>query len=296
MHLNPSYRIGDVTITRIDELPLNGTLPSRLYPKLDPRLIEENRDWLTPGDLDPASGHLIQSIHSWLVRTRHHTILIDTAAGNDKLRPLNPLFHQLNTPWLQRLAAAGIQPEQVDYVLQTHLHVDHSGWNTRLIDGRWVPTFPQARYVFPQREEEWYASKDSHNEVNIPNRGVFEDSVAPIIATGQAERIGPDGGDFLDNFQFIPTPGHSIGHMSIALQSQGEQALFSGDIMHHPLQILAPDLNTLYCEWPEQAQSSRQRMLTWATERDALVFTSHFARSSAGRVSRQGTIFNWQYA
>lgn len=117
-------------------------------------IIQEHQNWLIPGNMDVTQEHLIQSVHTWVVKTKHHTILIDTASGNDKERPLNPIFHHLQLPYLDRLKSAGVIPEMVDYVLMTHLHVDHSGWNTRLIDDRWVPTFPKARYVFPKAEED----------------------------------------------------------------------------------------------------------------------------------------------
>lgn len=294
-HVNRIYRVGDVTITRIDEMRLNVAPPSFLYPAWEPAELEANLHWLTPGNMEPASGNLIQSIHTWLVRTRHHTILVDTASGNDKERPQNPIFHHLKLPYLERLAAAGVRPEEVDYVLLTHLHVDHCGWNTQLVDGRWVPTFPNARYVFPKAEEDYYSSPESHNEVNIPSRGVYEDSVAPIIEAGLAERIGDGGGDYLDNFTFRPTKGHSIGHMSIELRSNGEGALFSGDVMHHPLQVVRPDWNSVFCEWQEEARASRRWALEQASERDLLFFTTHFAESSAGRVRRTGDRFTWTY-
>jgi glyoxylase-like metal-dependent hydrolase (beta-lactamase superfamily II) len=295
IHVNKTYRVGDVAITKIDEMRLNVAPPSFLYPAWEPAELDANLPWLTPSNMEASSGNLIQSIHTWLVRTRHHTILIDTASGNDKERPRNPIFHHLRNPYLERLAAAGVRPEEVDYVLLTHLHVDHCGWNTRLVDGRWVPTFPNARYVFSKAEEDYYASPESHNEVNIPSRGVYEDSVAPIVEAGLAERIGNDGGDFLDNFTFRPTKGHSIGHMSIELRSNGEEALFSGDVMHHPLQVVRPDWNSVFCEWQDEARASRRWALEQAADRDLLFFTAHFAESSAGRVRRTGGRFAWTY-
>jgi glyoxylase-like metal-dependent hydrolase (beta-lactamase superfamily II) len=295
IHPNKTYRIGEVTITKIEEMRLNVAPPSFLFPDWEPEELEPNLHWLTPSNMDAATGNLLQSIHTWLVRTRHHTILIDTASGNDKERPRNPIFHHLNTPYLQRLAAAGVRPEEVDYVLHTHLHVDHVGWNTRLVDGKWVPTFPNARHVFPKAEEDYYGSPESHNEANVHSLGVFEDSVAPIVASGQAERIGNDGGEYLDNFAFVPTKGHSIGHMSIELRSEGQQALFSGDVMHHMFQVMRPDWNSVFCEWPDEARASRRWALEHAAERNLLFFTPHFAETSAGYVTRQGDRFAWRY-
>ncbi|KEA52983.1 beta-lactamase [Mangrovibacter sp. MFB070] len=294
-HINKTYQVGDITVTRIDEMRLNTSAVSFLYPDSTQAEAEENAWWLTPADMDATNHNLVQSIHSWLVRTPHHTILIDTGAGNTKPRPRNPIFDNLNTPYLHRLAAAGVRPQDVDYVLHTHLHVDHVGWNTQWVDGRWQPTFPNARHVFSQAEEDYYGSPESHNEVNTPSFGVFEDSVAPIIAAGQAERIGNDGGTFLDNFEFHPTRGHSIGHMSIELSSRGQSALFTGDVMNHQLQVVYPHWNTVFCEWQDDARISRRRVLEQSAEQHLLLFTSHFAQTSAGYVSRLGDGFTWHY-
>ncbi|OZI64553.1 MBL fold metallo-hydrolase [Bordetella genomosp. 4] len=294
-HTNKTYQIGDVTITKIEEMRLNVAQPSFLFPDWDADELDRNLHWLTPSNMDAATGNLIQSIHTWLVRTKHHTILVDTGSGNNKERPRNTIFHRLQTPYLQRLAAAGVKPEDVDYVLHTHLHVDHVGWNTRLVDGRWIPTFPNARHVFSHAEEDYYSSPASHNDVNVPSLGVYEDSVAPIIASGQADRISNAGGEYLDNFIFRPSKGHSIGHMSIELRSKGTAALFSGDVMHHPLQVIRPDWNSVFCEWQDEARASRRWALEYAAERQLLFFTPHFAESSAGYVTRRGDHFAWRY-
>lgn len=295
-HVNKTYQVGDATVTKIDEMRLNVAPPSFLYPQWDAAELEPNRHWLTPSNMEVDTGHLIQSIHTWLVRTKELTILVDTGSGNGKERPENPIFHRLDTPYLERLAAAGVQPEDVDFVLHTHLHVDHCGWNTQLVDGRWVPTFRNARHVFSKAEEDYYSSPESHNEVNIPSLGVYEDSVLPIIETGQAIRMPNEGGEFLDMFTFHPSKGHSIGHMSIELRSNGESALFCGDVMHHPLQVVRPDWNSVFCEWQDEALASRRWVLEQASERGLLMFTPHFAESSAGYVTRKGDDFYWQYA
>jgi glyoxylase-like metal-dependent hydrolase (beta-lactamase superfamily II) len=266
IHLNKTYLVGEVTVTKIEEVRLNGAAPSFMYPAWEPEELEPNLPWLTPSNMDGATGNLIQSTHSWLVRTPHHTILVDTGTGNDKDRPQFPVCHQLKTPYLQRL-----------------------------VGGRWVPTFPNARHVFSKAEEDYYGSEASHNEVNVPSRSVFEDSVLPIIESGQAERISNDGGDYLDHFTFHPTKGHSIGHMSIELRSKGHSALFTGDVMHHPLQVRRPDWNSVFCEWQEEARASRRWVLEQAAERRLLLLTPHFAETSAGYVAHQGERFAWHY-
>ncbi len=304
-----TYRIGDVTVTRIDELTLDGSSQAALYLGSDPAALERHRDRFGPGSIQAGTGNLIQSIHSWLLRTPRHTILVDTATGNDKHRPDAPMLDQLHEPYLARLAAAGVRPEAVDYVLLTHLHADHVGWNTRRVDGRWVPTFRNARHVFSNIEQAYNeALADGRTPdaearpgpalgrmVRTPSPGVYDDSVRPVIEAGLADLIPIDGQEFLDGLSFLRTPGHSIDHASIRLVSQGQEALFVGDVMHHPLQVYEPDLTSRYCEFPQAGLGSRLWALEQAADRAATVFTSHFAETSAGRVTRAGGRFAWHF-
>lgn len=304
-----SYRIGDTTVTRIDELTLRAFSQAALYPGSDPDALERHRGKLGPGSVE-AGGILIQSIHSWLVRTPRHTILIDTATGNDKRRPYAPMLDRLHEPYLARLAAAGVRPGDVDYVLLTHLHADHVGWNTRLLDGRWVPTFPNARHVFSRVEQAYSEAladgrpPDGEGRPSLalgpavltPSPGVYDDSVRPVIEAGLAEMIEIDGQEVIDGLSFLRTPGHSIDHASIRLVSLGEEALFIGDVMHHPLQIYETGLASCFCEFPQASLSSRLWALEQAAERRATVFTTHFAETSAGRVFQKGGRFSWTFA
>ena len=255
---------------------------------------------------------MAQSVHSWLVRLPGRTVLIDTATGNGKSVPTVPRFNHLDEPFLARLAAAGVRPDDVDLVLLTHLHVDHVGWNTRRDGGRWVPTFRKARHIF-SRTEQRYAEKLARERPapdlppaalgladHPPLAGVYEASVKPVIAAGLAEAIDIggtdiDGTDIGDGFSFHATPGHSIDHASIRLRSKGQEAWFLGDVMHHPLQVYRPDLRSVYCEFPEPARASRQRMLEAAADSGATCFTTHFAESSAGHVTRRGKRFGWKF-
>ncbi|MGY8681514.1 MBL fold metallo-hydrolase [Bradyrhizobium sp. UFLA05-153] len=304
-----TYHIGDAAITRIDELSLAAFQFGTLYPGGDPRALERHQGRLEAGSFDPATGTFIQSIHSWLVRTPQHTILIDTATGNDKNRPDMPPLDRLNEPFLARLAAAGVAPEQVDHVLLTHVHADHVGWNTRLVDGRWRPTFPNATYIFSRIEQAYGESLAKGAEptgaarpdpalgpaLRKPADRVYDDSVRPVIEAGLARFIAVDGSEVLEGISFIPTPGHSVDHASIRLVSRGEQGLFAGDVMHHPLQVYEPLLNSCFCEFPEAALRSRNFVLEDAAESGATVFTTHFAQSSVGRIKRTGGRFAWQF-
>jgi glyoxylase-like metal-dependent hydrolase (beta-lactamase superfamily II) len=285
------HKIGDVSVTRVNELYGPGFTPALLFPDWHPDVLVAHRDLLIPHCFSEADGCFISSIHTWVLRTRHHTILIDSCIGNHKPRPSVARFNQLNTPFLARLAEAGVTPESVDYVLCTHLHVDHCGWNTQLIDGRWVPTFPNAKYVFSKAEHDHWSGPAGKEGVHA---GVFEDSVLPIIASGQAEII--DGvGAIGDGLILRPTPGHSPGHIAIELKSQDEEGLFSGDIMHQPVQVFHPEWNSRFCDDPLQARASRRWLLDYAAEHGTTVFTAHFAKSSAGHVSRHGEKFDWHF-
>ncbi|WP_028534363.1 MBL fold metallo-hydrolase [Paludibacterium yongneupense] len=287
-HTSKTYHIGDARVTRVTETHLTGLTPSFLYADWDATLL----DTYPPlrSNLDGTGEHAIISIHTWVVELAGQTILIDTGIGNHKERPFSQMFHGLNTPFLQRLEAAGVRPDDVDHVLLTHLHADHVGWNTHLVDGRWLATFRNARYVLPQGEVDYFGTPASANR-----RIVFDDSVAPVIEAGQAVTIGLEGGDYLDGFHFHPTPGHSAGHMSISLTSRGETAIFSGDVMHSPVQVYRPTWNSVFCAEQERARESRRWLLEFAATNRAAVFTAHFPQSSAGLVQHTGDDLAWRY-
>ncbi len=310
MERSPSvYHVGNAIITRLPELALEGVDAHVLYPGSDPAVAKAEGRRFGPGSVDPQTGLLRQSVHAWLVRTPSQVILVDTATGNGKDRPGMPMFDHLNEPFLERLRVAGTRPEEVDAVLHTHLHVDHVGWNTRKMDGRWVPTFPNAQTIFSGRERAYSAALAAADGseatiraeaglgrmVREPARGVYEDSVLPVIKAGLAREIVVDGTEVIEGFRVLPSPGHSIDHASISFTSQGEQALFWGDVMHHPLQFSRPDWNSVYCEFPDAATKARHWAMAHAADTNALVLTTHFAESSAGRVSRDGNRFTWQF-
>lgn len=286
-----TYRVGAAEITRVTEQTF-AIDAARLFPDLDRAVLHANASWLVPEHADAALTTAQLSIHTWVVRLNGRVILVDTACGNDKERPFGAVFHRLNTPYLERLAAVGVRPEDVDLVLITHLHVDHVGWNTRLVDGQWTPTFPNARYVFGATERAFYATPAAVNRMMV-----FEDSVLPVIRAGLADEVGDEGGAYLPGIRFLPTPGHSVGHMSIEIESEGQRALFWGDVVHHPIQVSTPAWSSGFCADAVQATASRRRILGYAADHGATVFTSHFAGASAGRVRRNDRgDFEWQFA
>jgi glyoxylase-like metal-dependent hydrolase (beta-lactamase superfamily II) len=287
--LSTIYSVGDATITRVTEQHFQ-LKASTLFADFVPTVIDEHRAWLARGHIDAAAENFLLSINTWVVRIGGKVILVDTASGNHKDRPFNTLFHRLNTPYLERLKLAGVAPDEVDLVLLTHLHVDHVGWNTRLDSGRWVPTFPNARYVFSRVERQFFDTPAGENR-----RMVFDDSILPVIEAGLAEEIGPQGGEYLPGIRFHPTPGHSAGHMSIEIESAGAHALFSGDVWHHPIQVYRPAWSSVFCADKPRANVSRQWLLERAANTGATVFTPHFSGTSAGVVAASNGDFMWHF-
>ena len=288
-----TYRVGDVEVTRISESVLDGFTLASLLPDWNKKSLAQEKNGISSSTIGSEPAFL--STHTWLVKTRKHTILVDTGAGNDKERPFTPYFHHQHHPFLKNLYHAGIKPEDVDYVLMTHLHVDHVGWNTKLSNGEWVPTFPHARYVFSQAEYEYYKDPANHNDRNKTSVIIQKDSILPIIEAGLADMIPVDGSEFIDGLSFKPTPGHSSHHSSITLSSCGENALFSGDIFHSPIQVRYPELNSIFDAITEEARSSRHWGIEYALKHQAIIFSSHFPETSAGRVVRSGENLDWKY-
>ncbi|HME42314.1 MAG TPA: MBL fold metallo-hydrolase [Syntrophorhabdales bacterium] len=284
------HKIGDATITRVTETVLTTLTPAFLYPDWIPSGLEDHVLRFVLGQPDERRVHAFLNVNVWVVEFGGQVMLIDTGIGNDKERPFSQLFHHLQTPFLERLEVVGVYPENVEHVLFTHLHADHVGWNTRKIDNYWVPTFPKAKYVFPQAERDFYSTPASESR-----RILFEDSVLPVIEAGQAVTIGEQGGFYFDGIEFLPTPGHSPGHMSISIKSCGEEAIFTGDIAHNPLQVYRPLWNSVFCADADRARTSRSSMLDYAARKKATLFTPHFPETSAGIVTRRRDGYEWRY-
>jgi glyoxylase-like metal-dependent hydrolase (beta-lactamase superfamily II) len=279
----------DITLTRVVEQEVAQFDPLTFFPTLTPELLAENRHWLEPDAIDPATGLLRLTIQSYVVQTPHHTILVDTCVGNHKDRPKHPFWNQkTDTTFLTNLAAAGVRPDQIDYVLCTHLHVDHVGWNTRLENGRWVPTFPRAKYIFGAREfAHWEAA---HAREPSP---IMADSVLPIIEAGRAELVS-DTHMLGDHLTLTPTPGHSPGHVAVELGNDNRtHAVLTGDLIHSPLQARYPELGMRVDTDPVLGGATRRRFLECHCDTRTLVCTAHFAAPSVGHVTRWGEGFRF---
>jgi len=285
------YSVGDAVITRVTDLVLPEVPADYLFPDRDRSILKIDRpNWVGPENISDDGELLTISVHSWIVQTADLTVVIDTGAGNGKSRPLNPAFNRLDTAYLERLAEIGIQPADVDLVLVTHLHVDHVGWNTVYDGMRWIPTFPNAQYLFSELEYLFYADE---KHVQTPSAGVFADSVQPIVDAGQARFINADDQVPRSGFTFHRTKGHSFDHLSIAFSSGGQHALFPGDVMHHPIQVAKPEWNSVFCEFQDDAYRSRLWALDYAAAHNATFFSSHFPGTSAGVVHRDDARYVW---
>ena len=287
--------IGDMTVSRIVEYEGPIFPPGFLFPDADEDTLRANADWLQPAFIDPETGHLIMSFHSYVVRTPRHTILVDTCLGNHKHRPQRDFWHMRDGPYIADLAAMGIAPEDVDFVMCTHLHVDHVGWNTRLVDGRWVPTFPNARYLFGRRElEHWQSVAAAAPDAPV-NHGSYQDSVLPVVEAGQAVLV--DDGHTLDDGIWVEdAPGHTPGNAMISLKSAQGNAVLTGDTIQHPLQLARPDWSSAFCDDPALSRESRTRLIEGAADTDTLVLTGHFPDPVAGRiVSAAGGGFRFRF-
>ena len=219
-------------------------------------------------------------------------MLVDTCIGEDKERPGLLAFHRRKMPMLGNLRAAGVEPEDIDLVLCTHLHVDHIGWNTRLENGRWVPTFANARYLFGQAEFDYW--QDQHDQVGWMAGG-FEDSVLPIVEAGQAEFVAGDH-QLRAGLWLEPMPGHTPGLVCLNLQSDGQQAAFCGDVMHHPMQVPEPQLSSLFCADPVQSALTRTAFIEHHADTPTLILPTHFAGQSVGHIVSDSSGFRFAFA
>ena len=277
------WRVGAVTVTKIVELEVTGgsrfILPQATYEAVLPI------SWLQP-DFADERGRLKMSIHALVVETPNRRIIVDTCLGNDKENRRIPTWNKLQTSFLADLAAAGYARETIDTVVCTHLHVDHVGWNTILVDGRWIPTFPNARYLIGRVEYAHWTGQSEREDMTA----VLADSVAPIRDAGLVDPVETDH-RICDEITLVPTIGHTPGHVSVRIASAGETALITGDFMHHPCQIARPEWSSTADSDPVAARHTREAMLAGLAGTPTLVIGTHFAGRSAGRIVRDDEAF-----
>lgn len=281
-------RIGEIEVLRVEEMLTPGFEPGFLFPDYDPEVLAEHPQLAQPSFFDRESGKLMSSMHSWVLRVGRHVILIDTACGNDKVRshPAFQRFHMLEKPYLDRLADHGIRPDEVTLVINTHLHVDHVGWNTRLEGDRWVPTFPRARYLMGRSEMAHWQDPEGGLKVHPMGAEVLADSVKPVVDAGLVDLID-FGEEFLPGISIRAMNGHTAGQLAVHVESGGRRALFTGDAFHQPMQVYRPDWSSRFCEDPVQANATRRALFEEAAETDAILFPAHAGEPHAGRIQRR---------
>src|SRR3990170_3875213 len=280
------FDLGNVTIHRIveQEAPLFNV--TDFFPTLTKDMIDENRSWLEPKYF--TGGKVVLCIQSYIVKTPHHTIMVDSCVGNHKPRPARPFWNMMNSDRYEKsLAAAGFGLGDIDYVMCTHLHVDHVGWNTRLENGRWVPTFPKAKYLFADRELEFWSQKEKGDPAKFP---WITDSVLPIVAASRHEVVKSDHA-LNELVQLIPTPGHTIDHFSVHVGKPGQDAVITGDMIHSPIQARYPEVVHFVDYDGKQGVQSRRKVFDRFTDTPTLMCMAHFPSPSVGRMTRWDTGF-----
>jgi glyoxylase-like metal-dependent hydrolase (beta-lactamase superfamily II) len=284
-------RIGDITIDSVIERDGPWRRPQDFFPAYDEVVFKRHLPTMEPEVFDAARGMMVITYQTFVVRTPRYTILVDTCTGEDKGHP-PPFDFPGKERWRNELFALGIGYEQIDYVFCTHLHIDHTGWNTSLRDGRWVPTFPNAKYVFHKREYAVWEAE--HAKGNNPPGTVFRDNCLPIVEAGQALLVDDDYA-LDDSITLTPTPGHSPCHCCVNISSKGQRAVVAGDLVHHVIQCREPDWSP-GVDWdPRQSAQSRRKFFASVVGTDTLMLPIHFPAPTAGLITADGDGFDYRF-
>ncbi len=274
--------IGDARLDRVVDMERFVLPLATLFPAAEAAALEADRHWLEPAFM--RGDEIALSMHSVVLRVDGKVILVDTCVGEHKPRPRQvPWNDRSHTSYLARLATLGLAPEDVDIVFCTHLHADHVGWNTRLVDGRWVPTFPRARYLLGRGELAYWQSQVRCDPA--ANHGSYTDSVLPVIEAGQVDLVDADH-ELLRGLTVRPLPGHSPGQVGITLDRRGSHGLLCGDAIHHPVQLVRPDWSSRFCSDGSQAHATRRLLLEEVAERGAWLVPAHFMGLTGMRIRR----------
>jgi glyoxylase-like metal-dependent hydrolase (beta-lactamase superfamily II) len=284
-----SIQHGRVSIQRVIDLDPFVLSLGFFFPETTLAALAPARELLAGTHIDWPNQTVLLAVQSHLVRVAGKTILIDTCVGEHKPRPARPEWHQrAGTRYVENLAAAGCAVEDVDIVMCTHLHADHVGWNTRLESGRWVPTFPNARYLMGKAEVEHFAREAAANAES--NHGSFQDSVSPILARGLATLAKPSD-EIVDGGTLVSLPGHTPGQIGLELDDgKAGRIVFCGDAIHTPAQVVLPDLSTRVCFDKALAAQTRRQLLERAAAEDLRLIPGHL-RGSSMRIRAEKTGF-----
>ena len=287
--MSMTFKAGDATIHRIIEMECGFTPALEFLPNLTKQQLDENRSWLAPAALD-KDDNLVLCFQSYVVQIGGKNILVDSCIGNDKERSARPLWNKKkDDAFMKGLAAAKLTPNDIDFVMCTHLHVDHIGWNTKLENGRWVPTFPKARYLFSKIELDYWVEENKKTPLVQ-----IQDSVIPIVEAKACDLVTSDH-SLNDLVTLIPTPGHTIDHYAVTIGKGGKDAVFTGDLIHTPLQARYPELAMRVDYDPAQGAASRRAFLETYCDTGTLCCFAHFPSPSKGYVKRWGDGFKCDY-
>ncbi len=273
--------VGNIEIFQIVEIEA-GKIIQSIIPNAIPEEIKKMK-WLIPHFAD-ENGILKALVQSFIIKSNDKYILVDTCNGNNKNRPSLLEWSHLKINFIEKMNQIGIFPSDIDYVVCTHLHFDHVGWNTTLINGKWVPTFPNAKYIFSKKEYEYWSGKPKKEMID--DLMGIEDSVQPVIDAGLVELVD-DIFKFDKNISLIPTPGHTPSHVSVFIESEGEKALISGDFIYHPAQVEKPEWGNTVDTYPNQALETRKKLLQSLADTNTLLLGSHFPNPAGGYVVRK---------
>ncbi|WP_338692527.1 MBL fold metallo-hydrolase [Streptomyces sp. Q6] len=285
-----SITLGDIEIIRVEEVRGPFGAPGDLFPGIEDTW-RAGEEWLAPHFQDPGSGAVLAAVQAWVLRSAGQVIVVDPGVGNGRERPATPHFSGLDTDFLDRLARAGVRPEDVDLVINTHLHGDHVGWNTVEENGSWVPTFPNATYLVPRVDHDFYGPGGAARTPHGNHALLFADSVAPVVKAGQAVLWDGDSHRVDASLVLEPAPGHTPGSSVLRLASGADRAVFVGDLLHSPVQFLAPTCSSAMCVDRTQSAASRVRVLQRAADEGELVIPAHFPGPGAAEIRRDGDRF-----
>ena len=288
-HAQANCALGDITIDRVVDLERLSYPHFAMLPTADEAELRRLAAEMGPRIIDPGTLSLSLSFHAYLVRTPQCTTLVDTCCGNDKERPHRIDWHRRDGPFINNLRARGVTPEDIDFVMCTHLHADHVGWNTKLVDGQWVPTFPNAQYLFAETEYQHWLRQQAEADEPILH-GSHADSVLPVMESGQAKLVAVDH-EIETGVYFQPAFGHTPGTIVLHVDGDGTQAVVCGDVMHHPAQVVHPEWSSGFCSDPVQSAKTRRELLDRVAGTGTLVLPAHFLAPYYGPVERDGEGF-----
>jgi len=273
--LQTSRAVADVRVTIVVENQTDHIPPELFFPDASAEAVSRHK-WLVP-DFADDKGRIGLTVQAFVVETPTRTVVVDPCVGNGKTLEM-PFWNEQQWPFWERFEAAGFAADDVDVVVHTHLHADHVGWDTRLVDGSWVPTFTRARHLYTEAALTWLRDPGGYDNANV-----LAQSVQPILDAGLADMVD-EGADLGEGLRLAPSNGHTPGHVSLWIESADQTALLTGDFFHHPVQCAVPEWAEFGDFDPDEARATRRRMLHEAAEFGAIVFGTHFPTRPVGRI------------